>query len=139
MSKQFVIKQSYYFEAPPERVFRALTDSKDLVKWLLVKAEVDLRKGGDYSFENLLGTHWTGKVISLEKNKAVSFSWIANTTVMFEVTKKGDGTLLKLRHTGLEDPELFAKISQGWAYYLTNLKSVLDHDTDLRSKYDWKD
>ncbi len=27
--------------------------------------------------------------------------------------------------------------SSRWGYYLTNMKSVLDHRTDLRSKYDW--
>ena len=55
----------------------------------------------------------------------------------FKVIKKKDGTLLKLRHTGFKDPEHFAECSSRWGYYLTNMKSVLDHGTDLRSKYDW--
>ena len=87
----------------------------------------------------------TGKVKRFEANKSVSYSWsdelkngkLAETTATFIVTKKGRGTLLKLRHTGFDDPEHFAECSSRWAYYLTNMKSVLDHDADLRSKYDW--
>ena len=87
----------------------------------------------------------TGKVKQVETNKAVSFSWsdklknggLAKTTVSFKVAKKGHGTILKLRHTGFKDPEHFAECSSRWGYYLTNMKSVLDHGTDLRSKYDW--
>ena len=46
MPKSFVIEQAYYFEAPFEKVFQALTDSKMLVKWFLSKAKVVPEKGG---------------------------------------------------------------------------------------------
>lgn len=86
-----------------------------------------------------------GAVKKFEANKAVSFTWsdklksgeTAETRASFEVASKGNGTLLRLRRTGFRDPEHFAECSSRWGYYLTNMKSVLDHDTDLRSKYDW--
>jgi uncharacterized protein YndB with AHSA1/START domain len=145
MPKSFVTEQSYYFKASPEKVFRALTDPKGLVRWFLAKAKVDPKKGGSYSFDWIGGYHMTGKVKGFEKNENVSYSWtdklpsgeVANTTASFKVAKKGDGTLLKLRHTGFKDAEHFAECSSRWAYYLTNMKSVLDHGADLRSKYDW--
>ena len=145
MQRSFVIEQSYYFEAPFEKVFQALTDSKVLVRWFLSKAKVVPRKGGSYSFDWIGGYHMTGKVKQFKTNKAISFSWsdklkngeLTKTTVSFKVSKKGHGTLLRLRHKGFEDPEHFAECSSRWGYYLTNLKSVLDHGTDLRSKYDW--
>jgi uncharacterized protein YndB with AHSA1/START domain len=145
MTKSFVVEQSYYFDAPVEKVFRALTDPKMLVKWFLSKAKVVPKKGGSYSFDWIGGYHMTGNVKQFETNKAVSFSWsdklkngeLAKTTASFKVVKKGHGTLLRLRHTGFKDPEHFAECSSRWAYYLTNMKSVLDHGTDLRSKYDW--
>jgi hypothetical protein len=63
---------------------------------------------------------------------------MVETSVLFTVEKKGTGgTILKLRHSGFEDAEHFAECSSRWAYYLTNLKSVLDWGTDVRSKYDW--
>jgi uncharacterized protein YndB with AHSA1/START domain len=146
MPKSYVTKQAYYFEkAQPEKIFQALTQPKMLVKWFLSKAKLDPKKGGSYSFDWIGGYHMTDKVKRFEENKAVSFSWIdklkngetARTTASFEVAKKGRGTLLKLRHTGFKDPEHFADCSSRWAYYLTNMKSVLDSGLDLRSKYDW--
>ena len=87
----------------------------------------------------------TSKVKKFDKNKTVSFVWIdkmsdgdiAKTTASFDVAKKGKGTLLQLRHTGFKNPEHFADCSSRWAYYLTNMKSVLDHGQDLRSRHDW--
>ena len=145
MPKSLKIEQSYYFETPFEKVFQALTDPKILVKWFLSKAKVVPEKGGSYSFDWVGGYHMTGKVKQFEINRSVSFSWsdklkngeMAKTTASFKVSKKGNGTLLKLRHTGFENPEHFAECSSRWGYYLTNMKSVLDHGTDLRSKYDW--
>ena len=145
MPKSFAAVQSYYFEAPVEKVFGSLTDSKKLTKWFLSKAKLVPKKGGTYSFDWFGGYHMNGKVRQFVPNKSVSFSWndklksgkVANTTASFRVAKKGKGTLLTLRHTGFKNPEHFADCSSRWGYYLTNLKSVLDHDTDLRSKYDW--
>jgi uncharacterized protein YndB with AHSA1/START domain len=144
MLKSFVIEQTYYFHAPFEEVFKALVDSKMLAKWFLSEAKVVPKKGGSYSFDWIGGYHMTGIVEQFAKNKAVAFSWsdrlrngkLAKTTVSFKIAKKGHGTLLRLRHTGFEDPEHFAECSSRWGYYLTNMKSVVDHDTDLRSQYD---
>ena len=146
MPKSYVAEQTYFFErAQPENVFAALTEPKTLVKWFLSKAKLDPKKGGIYSFDWLGGYHMTDKVKRFEKNKAVSFSWsdklkngeMVKTTASFEVAKEGKGTLLKLRHSGFKDPEHFADCSSRWAYYLTNMKSVLQQGADLRSKYDW--
>jgi len=144
MAKIFAAEQSYYFAAPVERVFRGLTDPKMLVKWFLSKAKVEAKKNGNYTFDWMGGYHMTGKVKRYEATKSVSYSWsdrlkngqLAKTTVSFRVSKKGRGTLLKLRHMGFKDPEHFAECSSRWAYSLTNMKSVLDHHVDLRSKYD---
>ncbi|HEX6561534.1 MAG TPA: SRPBCC domain-containing protein [Nitrososphaera sp.] len=144
-ARSFTIEQSYYFKAPPKKVFQAMTDPKILVKWFLSKAKVVPRKGGTYSFDWIGGYHMTGSVKQFETNKAVSYSWhdempdgeMVETTASFQVAKKGRGTLLKLRHSGFTDPEHFAECSSRWAYYLTNMKSVLDWGTDVRSKYDW--
>lgn len=143
--KSYATEQSYHFEAPPEKVFRALTDPNILSKWFLSKAKLDLKAGGSYTFDWIGGYHMVGKVKRVEFNKAISFSWtdelkngeIARTTASFRVAKKGNGSLLTLRHTGFKDPEHFADCSSRWGYYLTNMKSVLDHRVDLRSKYDW--
>lgn len=126
-------------------VFQALTDSKLLEKWFLSKAKLVPKKGGSYSFNWIGGYHMTGKLKRFKPDEAVSFSWhdrlgsgkMVETTASFRVAKKGDGSLLRLSHFGFKDPEHFAECSSRWGYYLTNMKSVLDHKADLRSKYDW--
>ena len=145
MPKSFVVEQTYYFESPVQEVFHGLTDSKMLAKWFLSRAKIEPKSGGTYSFHWIGGYHMNGKVKQFDMNRSVSFTWsdklkngqLAKTTASFKVAKKGRGTLLKLRHTGFKDPEHFAECSSRWGYYLTNMKSVLDHGTDLRSEYDW--
>jgi len=145
MTKTYTAAQSYYFKAPPKKVFQALTDPKVLVKWFLTNAKLEPKKGGVYEFDWIGGYHMTGMVKQFEADKAVSFSWndkmpsggMVVTTASFEVKKKGSGTIVRLKHSGFKDPEHFAECSSRWAYYLTNLKSVLDRGKDLRSKYDW--
>jgi uncharacterized protein YndB with AHSA1/START domain len=139
MTVELVIEHAYYLDGAPEKVFQALTEPKILVKWFLSKAYVDPREGGDYDFDWLVGYHYAGTVMRYEKNKAISYSWARNTTASFEVAKKGQGTLLILRHGQFSDPESFGVASSRWGYYLTNLKSVLRNGTDLRSKYDWEE
>jgi hypothetical protein len=73
------------------RKFSERSEPKELVKWFLVKAMVDPREGGNYSFDNLLGTHWVGKVMRFDNNRQISYSWIANTTASFEVAQEGVG------------------------------------------------
>jgi uncharacterized protein YndB with AHSA1/START domain len=138
MSHVLVIEQSYYLDAPTETVFEALIEPKLLVKWFLAKAYVDPREGGDYDFDWIGGYHYSGKIMRFEKNSAISYSWARGTTASFETAKKGHGTLLKLRHGTFTDPEPFGTASWWWGHYLTNMKSVLEHQTDLRSKPDSK-
>lgn len=135
--KTFVIEQSYFLEAPPHAVFQALTDPRELARWYAVKAEVDQKEGGTFSFEYATGPSWTGKVQRLEKDRVVSFSTPMGASVEFEIAGQGEGTLLRLRHLGIRRTEALEWFSSTWAYYLTNLKSVLGRGTDLRSKYDW--
>lgn len=143
------ISQSYYFDAPPTKVFAALTEPNQLVRWFLSKAKVDLRKGGKIEFTWEGGHRMVGKVMRVAADKEVAYAWHddlgkgkeAKTMAEFKVSKKGKGSMLKLSHGGFgeskEWTELYGAIQSGWAYYLTNLKSVLLTGTDLRSKHDW--
>lgn len=135
MGKLPDINQTYYLEAPPSKVFEALTDSKALVKWFPVKGLLDPVKGGRFSFVMKNGFVWEGKVSGFVEGKSVSVPCMKGTAT-FNIARKGKGTLLKLRHTGIETSETLVGLSGGWSYYLTNLKSVLDHGVDLRAEED---
>jgi len=136
MSHRFDIARTVFFESPPEGVFEAFTDARMLEKWWPVKATIDPRNGGRFSFGFKGGFVLNGRLMRFKRNKLVSYSWVENTIPTFEVTRKGTGTLLRLRHVGFVNPEDLAMTASGWGCYLTNLKSVLDHGIGLRSKKD---
>jgi uncharacterized protein YndB with AHSA1/START domain len=143
------ITQSYYFDAPPAKVFATLTEPDQLIRWFLSKAKVDLKKGGKVEFTWEGGHKMVGMVMRVVADKEITYAWrdelgrgkVARTSAEFKISKKGRGSMLKLNHSGFGDSrvwiELFGAIQSGWAYYLTNLKSVLQNDVDLRSKHDW--
>ncbi len=135
MDKLPDIEQTFHLEAAPSEVFAALTDSKAIRTWWPVKAVIDPADGGRFSLTFKNGFVWDGKLFGFAKNRSVSFSWVEG-TASFELVSKGRGTLLKLRHTGFKTARSMGPSSAGWSYFLTNMKSVLDHGTDLRSKDD---
>ena len=145
MAKSFVAEQTYYLAAPPSRVFRYLVEPELLVKWFLSDARLTPKKGGPFTFDWIGGYRMESQILTYEGGRAVSFAWkdklpngrVAITRAAFRVTKKSKGTLLKLRHSGFTVPAHFAECSSRWAYYLMNLKSVIEHRQDLRSPFDW--
>lgn len=143
------IEQSFYYDAPPEAIFEALTEPAQLTKWFVSKAKVELKKGGKVKFTWKGGHTMNGKVKRFTVGRKVAYGWRDNlgkgkeakTLAVFEISKKGTGSMLKLTHGGFGDSkawiELYGGIQSGWAYYLMNLKSVLSQGRDLRSEYDW--
>jgi len=144
---EMVVKQRYFYNADPDEVFNALTKPKRLVKWFLEDAKIKPKEGSSYTFTWGGGFSHTGKVEKVVTDRSLVLSWpdtikgkVYTTRASFTLAKKGKGTLLDLVHTGFkEGPDwvwLYGAIQSGWAYYLTNLKSVLNEGVDLRSKYD---
>jgi len=148
MPKSRTIKQGLYIRAPPDKVFRALTEPRLLKKWFLSSAKLSPRKGGNYQFAWHGGYTHTGKVLDYLRDKRLSLSWpgiirgklLGNTRVTFRLKPKTDGTFLEMTHTGFKAGnlwiELYGAVCSGWAYFLMNLKSVIQHGRDLRSPED---
>jgi len=149
MAKIPPIRKVYYYAAPRERVFAALTEPKELAKWFLKKASVTPRKGGTFRFEWQEGGYsMRGKVKEFDPPKRVHYEWndrfeggkIYRTEARFTLERRGRGTELHLTHRGFKSGKkwtwLYGAIHSGWTYYLLNLKSVLEHRTDLRSTRD---
>jgi len=76
------IRKSIEIDAPPDVVFRALTDEKELVHWMPTEATLDPRVGGALRFK----FHWaargvdtevTGKIVELVPQKRVAYTWVA--------------------------------------------------------------
>ncbi len=142
------VKQRYFIKAPPAKVFKALTEPRLLKKWFLMSAKLSPRKGGNYAFTWQGGASQSGKVLNYVRDRSLSLSWpqvqkgkaLGTTRATFRLKPKDDGTILDISHTGFKSGSLWtenhAAVCSGWAYFLLNLKSVLQYGRDLRSSYD---
>jgi uncharacterized protein YndB with AHSA1/START domain len=129
------------FAAPPERVFRALTNPEDLARWWtgvggISKAHYDLRPGGLYRFEFAMGggkiavVH--GVIREVDPPRRLVMTWFSpefpdqETLLSFELEpRSGGGSRMKLRHTGLLEPGSCEAHEQGWIEALTLLLAWL--------------
>lgn len=148
MAKIPPIEHTFYYAVSPDRLFAAFTDPAELAKWFVEKASIAPRKGAAFRLTWAGGYTMRGKVKSIEPGKRLALAWVDRfeggkvfeTEARFVFTKKGRGTLLTLTHRGFKSGKkwvaLYGGIESGWAYYLTNLRSVLEHGIDLRSDRD---
>ena len=152
------IKKRVWIKASAEVVYRALTESKELVRWFCDRAACDPREGGE-----LLAYWKTGK--SSQKGRAVftrlvpggslELLWIddgrgtdtKNSThiLSYEIRSKSGMTELVMIDTddSPSDEETFAILDQGWNSVLLELKDYCERRERaarlrLRSKSDSK-
>jgi uncharacterized protein YndB with AHSA1/START domain len=141
------LDQSYFFETTPARVFRAVSDPKEIVRWFVAKAELPRRVGAPYRFEWPGGYFHVGRVLDFVPGKRLTLDWphgegrgAFRTRVTFSVRRAGAGTFLSVHHVGFPRTERgiaqYGGTQSGWAYYCLNLRSVLAHGIDLRSPRD---
>lgn len=121
----------------PERVFQALTDSRQVTQWWggkgpgqsyrCTKFESDLRVGGKWSSSGTTdsGTFQvTGEYVEIDPPRLLVYTWTASwtgavtTTVRWELKPTDRGTLVTLRHTGLAKHPEAAQSYRGWPMIL---------------------
>lgn len=138
MANSLKLKQIYYIRAPIAAVFSAITKPKGLSRWMLQRAKLQAKKGGAYEFTWIGGYTEKGTVADLIENKRLVLNWSGNTKAAFNLKRKGSYTILEMVHTGFKNSqiEMWAGTKSGWAYYLMNLKSVLENRKDLRHPED---
>jgi uncharacterized protein YndB with AHSA1/START domain len=148
MAKIPPVEQTYLIGAPPSEVFAALTQPKQLARWFVASAEVELREGGAYRLTWAPGITMKGKVRSFSAPTKLVLDWhdrgpggkTFDTIGRFKLRKRGKGTVLTVTQEGFRGGKnwlrMFGGVQSGWAYYLQNLKSVLEHGVDLRNDVD---
>jgi uncharacterized protein YndB with AHSA1/START domain len=129
-------------DAPPKRVFRALTDADELVHWFPSSAESDPRTGGDYvlrfQFDDGSKNHtYAGQYEDVTPNERVRYPWngqFGDTTVEFALRASDGGTELRLIHSGWSDEaeESRQMHEQGWGFFVDNLDRYVTGGEDQR-------
>ncbi|MDP4219250.1 MAG: SRPBCC domain-containing protein [Bacteroidota bacterium] len=129
------------FNAPLSKIWKALTDSKEMKKWYFDIEDFRTEVGFEFHFtagsEQQKYTHLC-KVTEVIPEKRLSYSWryenyAGNSEVTFELFAEGGNTRLKLTHSGIETfpqgSRDFARESftAGWTHIIgISLKDYLE-------------
>ena len=136
--------------APPERVFEALIDPKQVLQWWTSDAcqidsfAMEPKRGGRWRYDSKQSTlnvsgvskfHCEGEVLEYDPPRLLAYSWIANwhadksrrTVVRWELAPKSGGTQVKVTHSGLaQEPTARKDYSGGWPGVVENLKKFVE-------------
>jgi len=138
--------------APPEQVFRALTDPAQLIRWWgddICKTsvwEMDARRGGKWRFE---ASDPSGKIVvngvsaftaygestKFDTPRLLAYTWLGNwhdhperpSTARWELSATKTGTRVKVTHSGLADQPVARKdYAGGWPGLLELLRKYCE-------------
>jgi uncharacterized protein YndB with AHSA1/START domain len=121
---------------PPEKVWRALTQTALLEDWLM-KNDFEPTVGRSFSFRTQPMPHWDGvvecEVLAIEPHKRLSYSWNAGggkglqTTVTWTLTAVAGGTHLRMEQSGFgpQDDNNYKGAAYGWQRNLETLEKVV--------------
>ena len=139
-----------HIAAPPERVFQALIDPKQVMRWWtsdqapIESFSFEPRRGGRWSYDTQNSTlnvngvtkfHCDGEVLEYDPPRLLAYTWIANwhedksrrTVVRWELTPQSGGTQLKVTHSGLGTLPIARKdYSGGWPGVVEQLKKFVE-------------
>jgi uncharacterized protein YndB with AHSA1/START domain len=128
----FTVSTEIRIEAAPEGVFPFLTDPQKIVRWKGVDATVEAVPGGIYRVNVTGGKHAVGEYLEVDPPRRVVFTWgwegddqlpPGSSTVTIELVPDGDGTIVRLTHSGLPEGADAAQL-EGWEHFLPRLATV---------------
>lgn len=113
---------------PPEKIWRALTQSALLEEWLL-KNDFEAVAGHRFRFQGNWGDV-EGEVLSVEPNRMLSYSWgdqVLKSVVTWTLTPEENGTLVRMEQTGFptDQPRYYGGAQAGWPRFFDNLQRLL--------------
>lgn len=136
--------------APPQRVFQALIDPKQVMQWWtgeqcqIESFTMDPRPGGRWTYDTkqskmsvngVTRFHCDGEVLEFDPPRILAYTWIANwhdkaaerTVVRWVLTPSAAGTRVKVMHSGLSQLPIARKdYSGGWPGVMAQLKQFLE-------------
>ena len=139
-----------HIAAPPERVFRALLDPKQVMQWWTSPEchidgyAIDPKPGGRWhldtkksqiSVNGVSKFRCEGEVLECDPPRVLAYTWIANwherpqqrTVVRWELAASKGGTLLRVTHSGLAELPVSRKdYSGGWPGVLDLIKKFVE-------------
>ena len=138
-----------YINASAEKVFWYIATSSGISKWFLGNAnyyygDMNIRLGNDTAQKNdSYLWKWLNKDLELkgvilksQMNKEFSFTFSPLYIVTIKLSSAGGKTRLTLKQeyqeSSVKNDFNYINCCTCWVFFLTNLKSVIEHGTDLR-------
>src|SRR5215467_10676878 len=136
------VTKNIVIDAPPEVVFKAITDQNQLTNWFPDQAILEAKVGGKMKFSfyknSKRGNQECGRERDKVKegiisefilNKKISYTWedsyepdFPRTVVTWELEKiENNKTNLKLLHKGFKVEEQAKPYDEGWSHFLNEL------------------
>jgi uncharacterized protein YndB with AHSA1/START domain len=121
------------FPHAPEKLWRALTESRLLAEWLL-NNDFEPATGRKFQFRREPMPNWNGaidcEVLVVESLKRLSYTWEAmglETVVNWTLTPADGGTHLRMEQSGFasEQDRAYKGAKYGWQNFLDGLEQVL--------------
>jgi len=117
--------------AKPETVFSYLVDQDKLRRWMTIGGTMDPRPGGAFRWQVTSEDIASGKYVEVKPPSRLvfTFGWegedaitkAGSSTIEITLTPDGNGTLVRLVHSGLPTAEAAEKHAFGWEHYLKRL------------------
>ena len=147
---QDAVVSEIQISAPPERVFKAISDAGELKQWFTspecpVKFwKMEARVGGEYSYATEKGSivvngisefECHGQILECDPPRLLVYTWIGNwhddpgsrTVVRWELAAKGTGTHVRVTHSGLSNLPVARKdYTGGWPGVVEQLKKFVE-------------
>jgi uncharacterized protein YndB with AHSA1/START domain len=130
-----------FYQHPPERVWRALTNARALAAWYMPN-DFQPVVGHRFTFRTEPAPGFDGMlhcaVIASDPPRRLAYTFIGGwmdrpTVVTWTLMAQDGGTLLRLEHTGftaLSDPAIRTILESGWGTFLPRLDGVLEGMSD---------
>lgn len=129
------VEREIAIAASPETVWELLAQESEAVKWMGQSATFDLRPGGMYRVEVIPGNTARGEFVEIDPPRRLVYTWgwepgsqssvgPGSSTIEFDLTPDGKGTLLRFRHSDLPNDEAVVSHGHGWDHYLGRLATA---------------
>lgn len=124
------LEKEVEIEAPPETVWKAVSEAEELVRWFPLEARVEPGEGGSIYLSWGEGMGGEARIEAWEPGRRLR--WIHEGEMAVEVTIEGRGgrSVVRLVQSGFsaesEWDDYYDATDAGWSFYLLNLKHYLE-------------
>jgi uncharacterized protein YndB with AHSA1/START domain len=125
------VERELVIAASPETVWELLVDPEKASLWMGLQSWSEPKEGGLYRVEVIPGHTSRGEFVELDPPRRLVHTWgwegdessvpPGSSTIEYDLTPEGEGTRLRVVHSGLPTAESASSHAHGWDHYFERL------------------